>query len=392
MASDAPTFTIEETTGPRRTITLVGRALPYRPLKLDGEQRVEVEYPSGSPEGVAQVFGPTEGDCTVAGFWKDKYLGSPGTAFKLDGAPVTACVAAIEAMDSFRVQGQRVRVAWGPIVRFGHVKKFEQTWHNTHDVEWSVTFVWTSKSDYVQQSSLPIGDGLGSSASAFRRLVDGARRALQTPLALAAEYSDLVNSNLDRIGAFANELDDLSNAYARAAASPLQSLNRAESALLSIANIGGTVSDRMASSMPNTLVAGLTRRFSGGSGEAALEGEARERAAMVFADELEAAAFVDTFNRLVRAQTIQQEELRQMRKLRNEAVMRARMQTARPGDIQAQHIAREGEDLRDVSSIYYGTPGRWQALMLYNGLESSDLVPGQGVLIPRQTSEEGAEG
>ena len=66
------------------------------------------------------------------------------------------------------IQGQRVRVAWGPIVRFGHLKKFGQTWHNTHDLEWTVTFVWTSKSDYIRQSSLPVGDGLGSSASAFR--------------------------------------------------------------------------------------------------------------------------------------------------------------------------------------------------------------------------------
>ena len=97
-------------------------------------------------------------------------------------------------------------------------------------------------------------------------------------------------------------------------------------------------------------------------------------------------------HRLLLAQTLQQEAARDAKKARNEGTLRARMATARPGDIRAQHIAREGEDLRDVSALYYGTPSHWRALMLYNGLPSSDLEVGQDVLIPRQTGSDGGEG
>lgn len=393
MATEVPTFTIEETTGERRKITLIGRALPYRPFSLEGEQRVEIEYPSGSPEGTAQVFGPTEGDCTIKGYWKDKFLDSPGTTFKLDGAAVLTAIEAVKTMDSFRVRGQRVRVSWGPVARFGHIKMFGQEWHNIHDVEWSLKFGWTARADSAFTASLPVADGLGSSASAFRRLLDDLRRAVRTPLGLAAEYSDLVNSHLDAMGALANEMDDLANAYAQTATSPLQTLNRIDSALSRFADLGGTLSDRLGAAMPPALFQGLLQRFTGSSaGAAALAAEAAEREAWIAADRYELAAEASSAHRLLLAQTLQQEAARAAKKARNEGTLRARMATARPGDIRAQHIAREGEDLRDVSALYYGTPSHWQALMLYNGLPSSDLEVGQDVLIPRQTGSEGGEG
>ena len=392
MANDTPNFTIEETTGERRKLLLVGRALPYRPLKLEGEQRVEVEYPAGFPVGTAQVFGPTEGDCTIEGYWKDKYLGSAGTLFHFAGAPVKTAIEAVKAMDSLRVQGQRVRVSWGPVLRYGHIKKFAQTWHNIHDCEWSLTFVWTSRAEAAAPSSLPVADGLGSSATAFRRLLDNLRRALREPLGLAADLNDFLASNIDAMGALANEMDDLANAYVAAATSPLQLMNRVDSTLSRFASIGGTVSDRLASTVSPSILPGLMGRFTGGSGAATLASEQAAREALVNADRLELAAEQASASQLLRAQTLACEAAKAARACRDEAILRARMASARPGDIQAQYIAREDEDLRDVSLRFYGTPRHWQALMLYNGMESSFLMPGQSVLIPRQTGASVGEG
>ena len=44
--------------------------------------------------------------------------------------------------------------------------------------------------------------------------------------------------------------------------------------------------------------------------------------------------------------------------------------------------ARDGDDLRKVSRIYYGTPDDWQSLMLYNGLDDDELSAGQIIIVP----------
>ena len=291
----------------------------------------------------------------------------------------------MKAVDSLRVQGQRVRVSWGPVVRYGHIKKFGQKWQNVHDCEWSLSFVWTSRAESAQASSLPVADGLGSSASAFRRLLDDIRRTLEGPLGIAADLSDSINSKLDMMGALANDMDDLANAYGKAVTSPLQTLNRVDSTLSRFASIGGTLTDRLESAVPVSFLPGLAGRFSRGSGALALEAEARDRAALVAADRLELAAQASSAYQLLQAQTIQQAAAKAARAARNEAVLRARMAQERPGDVQAIYAAREGEDLRDVSARFYGTPAQWQDLMLYNGLETPDLTPGQVVLVPRHT-------
>jgi hypothetical protein len=43
-------------------------------------------------------------------------------------------------------------------------------------------------------------------------------------------------------------------------------------------------------------------------------------------------------------------------------------------------------DLRDVSTQYYGTPDEWIRLMLYNGFNTSRLIAGDVVIVPRLNS------
>jgi len=50
----------------------------------------------------------------------------------------------------------------------------------------------------------------------------------------------------------------------------------------------------------------------------------------------------------------------------------------------ATHWSREGEDLRDVAHVYYGSSDEWQSLRRFNGLRTSQLTAGQRVLVPRR--------
>jgi hypothetical protein len=46
------------------------------------------------------------------------------------------------------------------------------------------------------------------------------------------------------------------------------------------------------------------------------------------------------------------------------------------------YTAREGDDLRRVSTLYYGTQDSWIDLAAYNGVVTSTLAPGQVVRVP----------
>jgi hypothetical protein len=48
--------------------------------------------------------------------------------------------------------------------------------------------------------------------------------------------------------------------------------------------------------------------------------------------------------------------------------------------------ARQDTDLRDVSTLYFGTPDEWKRLMTYNGLKSSRLTAGMEIMIPKLRS------
>jgi hypothetical protein len=50
--------------------------------------------------------------------------------------------------------------------------------------------------------------------------------------------------------------------------------------------------------------------------------------------------------------------------------------------------AREGQDLRQVSQDFYGTPDEWRSLMVYNHLLSSGLVAGQVIFVPAQPPQD----
>jgi hypothetical protein len=57
-------------------------------------------------------------------------------------------------------------------------------------------------------------------------------------------------------------------------------------------------------------------------------------------------------------------------------------------DLIAVVVARDGDDLRDISTDAYGTPDQWKALEAYNGLTSSALSAGDVVFVPQFTTED----
>ena len=369
---------------------MVARGLPFRPLDLSVEQRVKVTNPSGNPEGYGTVMGPTYGETTIDGFWKDKFLSygpsevppirltGPCTGQHLqgEGTPVTSAQEAVHLLESMVAEGQEVEVSWAFVLRRGYLKKFDTKIHNIHDVEWSATFAWISKArvNSVPMFGPPAGQ-LETGRSLFDRLARFAR-VLDTPRQLVAEHMASFRNTINAVAATSQAIDDSLSGLA-AEASAATEINRVRGMLGGIAQSAQNVVDSVEAAGWAGMFTDIQRvlPFSDYNINRTDTGFwAQQR-------ELDLAA-IDP-EELLQAQLYTRETITDARRLRDEAEARARAMATPVSESLGTYRAREGEDLRDVSRLYYGTPDQWRTLMLYNEMTTTELYPGQTIAIPR---------
>ncbi len=363
----APPFVIRELSGDEREVRLVGRALPYRPFELKTKQRVEVDWYPGMPIGTATVLGATEDPTELHGEWKDKFLGvadSGSTApMSLDGSPVTTIKEAVRLFDSLCRLGQLIEVTWDDQTRHGHLSAFEKRFKNVHDVEWALTFDWVSR-----------GESLGAASFGTSTVLSDTHGLLITQL-----------DDLDRIGVpggFGLSLGFVAG---------IQGIQHSIENL--IQNVEDTIQGvvtqaqtavRAARGIIATLTGieaecGVMRDFLESSVAGAINGDVPVPS-QGFSERLSA------------------EEYRSELKLWAAAMRRIAVEqrTALDGqivtDILASYVARLGEDLRDVSQLFYKTPFEWRRIMVFNDLTSAELSAGQLVQVPKLNPAEAGQG
>lgn len=403
--AEVPAFTIEELGGRRRSVTLVGRGLPYRPLSLEGEQRVKITNPAGSPIGYGTVMGPTEGETQIEGFWKDKYLGystsfaerpgqapiilvtprrtstngsagieGPGTS----GTPVTSAVDAIALLDSIRSEGQLLKVQWGYIIRKGYLKKVSQKWHNVHDCEWSANFAWVAKDRAPDTPEFGPPAGQREVGMSLRSILRDAMRIMDAPRALMSEYMDEYRNFLNRIADASYSIDQSVTGLIDEA-SPIRAASQIQTTLGGIAQGAFNIKEQTESAGFAGVFEDYRRAIPFGSYIGTDSGSADSR----FAAAEQAALDAIDPEEIMKAQLYVRETVSDLRRVQDEAEARRRYFIATPERSLGLYRAREGDDLRYVSSLYYGTPTQWRALMLFNGLDTTELYPGQTITIPR---------
>lgn len=396
MPTEVPAFVIRELTGQRRAVSLRDRALPYRPLVLEGTQRVKVAFPAGSPEGHGTVTGPTEEETEIEGMWKDVFIGTNLSSRPMilvfagrSGAntagsmtPIGTVVEALELIDSMRIDGQQVEVEWGPIRRRGFIKKFRYKYHNVHDAEWSLTFVWTSKGapsprpsfGSVAPSQLDTGGSLRESVGRLLRALDAPGQVVEENM---SELRNTINRVTDASLAIDQAIQGLFEQTApRSVVGPVQGM------------LGGVVADAtsLMNGFENSGWAGLftdfrrivpySQHFSSTPPTSAFD--AADAVALNDIDPVQ----------VLQAQLYGIEGRHDARRLRDEAEMRRRALLSEDGNFLGVYRARANEDLRAVSSLYFGNPDQWRQIMLDNALTSSILEEGQEVRIYRHDVEQ----
>lgn len=351
---------------------LYGRAQPYRPVSFGGRQRVEFTWYPGSAAATTQPLGPEEMPIQMRGFWKDKFINDPSLPQVAIGEQETGSIAPLplsvfvltQHVDTMRRRGQLCVFSWDNLVRYGHITEFTQTWHNTHDCEWELTFTPSAQED--------IGDGAPviPVKTTLQQVYGNAVASLQsinTNLAAAnAAIQSSLNAPFEELGAVIQEAqttvalasntvyNSVTGVAGNALALP-QGIQRAVSALergtLNILNTYATVADASLDLVFNFEAYGgrdgvpLAKQVAGFNWQR----DAAQRynaAAVQYATD-----------------------------------SRALQETLSP-ELLGAFTARQDMDLRDVSSKYYGTPDYWGFLMNFNGLTSSKLTAGTVVFVP----------
>lgn len=363
--------TLDRTTPSR--LVLTGRALPYRPITLEGTQELEVVWYPGFPNATAQALGPHEERTTVKGYWKDRFLQAVdvGTApAQLDGQDVNSAAELVEAADTFRRLGYQVQVQWQTVQRIGFITRLSQSWHTEHDCEFEIEFTWTGRQETPITSVLPVAQNYTDFANRLTTalLDSGAYQttttalnslnsAVATVFSVSQDVGTVVSLALGQIANATQALTNLSANVATAAQIPAGAVSQATGILSGLARSYTTVAESLERT-ESTVKAGLTTlalQATGGN---------------LFAAQLV-------------ADTQYSETTRTYRGLAQQATEWAKQSQA--VDAPAPdwiYVAGQDDDLRRVATLYYGDPAAWVRLAEYNGLSSSLLVPGQQVNVP----------
>lgn len=362
-------FVIRELTGDKRRLVLRKRALPYRPFELSGTQRNTVDWYPGSPIGTLQVYGAKEEPTTISGAWKDKFISEH---LRLDSNNASAFWVSDDAqeiiqfiddvrqlvklVDDIRRKGQEVEVTWLDQARRGIMDRFTARWQTGHDVDWEMGFVWSSQAESFNE--IPVVDaGTG-------RLIGDLPNEMQDRLNTVGDTTSVVPSAGDRfsdigaqLGAVAANLQDFVDGLADAVtsvgddvATPIVGLKRVAGILDGIKLEADQYID---------------------TAENAVDGATLDLGAIL------------SFGKLLSVRANVRESADAATDMRNLAASRQYELIRRiTADVIRVFQARDGMDLRTVSTQFYGTPDEWRSLMVFNNLLSSGLVAGQVVFVP----------
>lgn len=146
------TIVIEELEGQKRTLTLVGPALPLRGATWGGEMRLVTTFvPGRAGEATQQVLGTTEAPSEWEGTWNTTRMVAAPSILRTNGQDqtITRAFTLMSTFEDIARSGSLLRVTWATenrkISREGRIGAYKFPIDREDDVRWNATFVWTSR-------------------------------------------------------------------------------------------------------------------------------------------------------------------------------------------------------------------------------------------------------
>lgn len=389
---------INELTGTQRNISLTGRAVPFKgSIKFASKMRLDRGEYTGFPRINQTVLGASENDTEMNGAWHDRFLGTP-SAFVSEQVPEGVTISDGEALlknntlltardlcDLFEdvvYRARPLRVIWLHLRRLGRLTLFEQNWLNPHDVEWKMTFEWIGRDEQVGLPS-PAQTTLVGLAQAFKSSYADVHAAtnFDNLEGLDTGFGDRVDAITGKIKRAVAEAESAVEQRVSAVSGQRDALLRATSVATYVrdqaqqlidAMDGATYPAMLAIQQPNSLV----------------PDNFRDRDTLTDIDVGRSGRLIENLTTAPPGQAVtaacqQRAAVRAARQMRHTA---ARQRFAAIRSLQQDSLGtvmlRQGQDLRDLSRDWYGSPEDWEQIRRFNGLSGVSPPAGTLVFIP----------
>lgn len=365
-------ITIQELTGSDPiTVTLRGRAMPYRGMPTPSRQRIVTTFYQGNPVATQQIMGIEYPDTELTGMWKAKFLrvqdarvagnALGGVDAIIDGAIADEFFGAsngatilVALFERLLARGNELLFSWGPISRYGLLKEFTPSWQREEDVEWSMSFEWSGAQRTVPRTSLVANPGQDIQQGVVN--VDSAAARVPSSLVDAPQR----RQSFAQLGAIRNASIDflaLTRQAAQAATLPARVVQGALAQAIQVRDDVAVLSGQMMD-VPYTY--------------------------MSMSDSV-----VDVFSVEVWRRDVGRQAESLAARSQKTADQLSSLKNLTP-DYQLVTVG-QGQTLRHISLIYYGNADDWTIIAEANRLPSSVVAAGTVVRVPTRPSGRAGE-
>ncbi len=396
MATSA--ITIEELSGEKRRLYLIGGGLPFKGAPWTSATVVSTSWNNGNPSATQHVLTPQELPSDWKGKWSTPQLLVTPCVFRDQTGEhqIGLAFTLKEALDSIRLSAALLRVTWtneiqrmnpdgsnGEVhshreVRLGRIVEFAAEYSHLDEIQWSATFEWISRGDVSPKSVEFRGEDLvaatrdamqkqdavtKSVAEARLRALqaDGFRRKNYANQFTLGQLEQVANAPLTRVDSFATAANAITNRMQKVGDIILQVrdipaalASRAFDVATGAVAVATSFCDNISQKGPEQQIAGsklstLTRTasyFSGVQTQAQLMESANNRLA---------------------------QQARRRRSMLN-ASSSAAANNSKSGDVMTTHLPRDGETMASISIKYYQTD-LGAELSKANGLPAYTILP-----------------
>lgn len=391
--ADAPVLILHELTGEEdRQLILGGRALPFKGgLKFAGEMRLENTPYTGFAKVNQTVLGAQEQDTEMSGEWHDRYLGDPDVVHAIVRrsvrSPQEGTIASrrteiksarelFDIIEDMRLSARVIRVSWAHLSYIGRINVFEHDWQTLHDVKWKIKFMWIGKDEDSGMPSPPV-----TTLVELARSISSGYRDLHE----ATNFDDLADelnpSFADSIDRAVGQAQQTIEAMAQSVETRISSATDSLDGLRRMTTLAALARDQaqdVIDELDGTVAAAMLMK------KTAVDIARTAEGIVDGSQDLEDLIDIDPGDSIAAA-CQQFGAIRAARALKHIAARR-RSQALRTLDEEVIAIVslRDGQDLRDVATEWYGSPTDWDQIRRFNGFVASTAPAGTLVFVPSQ--------
>jgi nucleoid-associated protein YgaU len=390
---------IEELEGQKRTLTLIGPALPLRGATWGGEQRLITAFPPGrGGEATQQVLGAVEAPSDWEGTWNTTRMVSAPSLLKSKGQEqqITRAFTLMSVFEDIARSGSLLSVTWATedrkIGREGRIGPYKFPIDRADDIRWSASFVWTSRGSGNETS--PIAQA-SENIEASVRAINGTLADIQSSIVGAPVQS--VSSGIPGGASFVTlgQLEQIASApraFAERIGTTVAALRSNVSRTVGIIETARNQPAQVAEVAATTARETQTEMLSIQQRLGRIPPEVQVQPGTPISGVARTASYFASIEQKT------QNAIRQSIAVQNAARKNMRAGDARRTEDQASAqdvvetvFVRKGDTFASIALKYYGTADLAPALARANGLPAYQVAPavGKRIIIPEFTSADG---